>query len=155
MEPIRELLARALKWEDAHGSFESATKGVPRKLRGVVPKGLAWSCWQLVEHLRLTQQDILEFCLDPAYQERKWPDDYWPAGPAPQSPKAWDASIAGFQKDREQLIRLTLDLSIDLFTPIPHGAGQTILRELVLILDHNSYHVGQLIAVRRLFGIWP
>jgi uncharacterized damage-inducible protein DinB len=155
MDPLREQLARSLGWEDAHASFESATKGLPESLRGKVPDGLAWSCWQLVEHLRITQRDILEFCIDPAYEERKWPDDYWPQGAAPESAEQWERSLREFAQDRDQLMRLAKDPASDLFAPIPHGTGQTLLRELILVIDHNAYHIGQLIAVRRILGAWP
>jgi hypothetical protein len=155
MDPLREQLARALGWEDAHASFDSATKGLPESLRGKVPAGMAYSCWQLVEHLRITQWDILDFCINPGYEERKWPDDYWPKDPGPESPAHWERSLRAFAEDRDRLIRLAKDPSIDLFAPIPHGSGQTILRELVLVIDHNAYHIGQLIVVRRLLGTWP
>ena len=155
MDPLREQLSRALGWEDAHASFESATKGLPESLRGKVPDGLPWSCWQLIEHLRITQRDILEFCIDPAYEERKWPDDYWPKSAAPESTAQWEGCLREFAQDRDQLIRVAKDPATDLFAPIPHGSGQTILRELILVIDHNAYHIGQLIAVRRLLGAWP
>jgi hypothetical protein len=155
MDALREHLARALGWEDAHASFKSATRGLPEPLRGKVPDGLAWSPWQLVEHLRISQGDILEFCIDPAYQERKWPDDYWPRSSAPESPAQWERSLGEFAADRAHLLRLAKDPAVDLLAPIPHGSGQTILRELILVVDHNAYHIGQLIAVRRLLGAWP
>jgi uncharacterized damage-inducible protein DinB len=155
MDPLREQLARALSWEDAHASFESATKGLAESLRGKVPPGMAWSCWQLVEHLRLTQWDILDFCLNPDYKEVKWPDDYWPGSSAPKGDSEWERSLAEFTRDRNRLIQLATDPAIDLFARIPHGTGQTILRELILVIDHNAYHIGQLIAVRRLLGAWP
>lgn len=155
MDPLREQLSRALGWEDAHASFESATKGLAEPLRGKVPPGAAWSCWQLVEHLRLTQWDILDFCINSDYQELKWPDDYWPGSSAPKSASEWEQSLAEFARDRNRLIQLATDPAIDLFARIPHGTGQTILRELILVIDHNAYHIGQLIAVRRMLGAWP
>ena len=154
MNALREHLLRSLTWEDAHRAFDAAVDGVPPELRGKQPNGLPWSCWQLVEHLRLTQRDILEFCVDPGYVEKKWPDDYWPAAAAPPTEHAWDESVASFRDDVEELKRLAENEEIDLFATIPHGTGQTYLRELLLIIDHNAYHVGQLVAVRRLLGIW-
>jgi hypothetical protein len=108
----------------------------------------------LLEHLRLTQHDILEFCRNPNYQELTWPDDYWPSSPAPASPEDWDHSIARYLEDREALQRLANDPKVDLTAQIPHGSGQTYLRELVLVADHTAYHLGELIVVRRLLGIW-
>ena len=151
---VRELLRRLLSWEDAHAGFEAAVEGVPAELRGRQPEGLPYSAWQLVDHLRITQHDILDFCVNPTYKGIKWPDQYWPKEPAPPSADAWDASIRRFQEDRTALQRLAADTSIDLTARIPHGQGQTYLRELVLVADHTSYHVGQLILVRRLLGIW-
>jgi hypothetical protein len=153
-EPLRAQLAALLDWEDAHGAYDSAVEGLPASLRGRTPPGLPYSPWQLVEHLRITQRDILDFCRNPAYEEMTWPDDYWPSDPAPPSARAWDESLEAFRRDREELRALANDRSIDLFDRIPHGSGQTYLRELLLVADHNSYHVGQLIAVRRLLGAW-
>jgi hypothetical protein len=154
-DPLRTHLLRLLDWEDAHAGFDSAVAGLDPSRRGVAPPGLPYSAWQLLEHLRLAQEDILEFCRDPAYRERKWPDDYWPASPEPPSEEAWDRSVADFRRDREELRRLGADPGLDLFARIPHGTGQTYLRELLLVADHNAYHVGQLVLVRRLLGAWP
>jgi DinB superfamily len=153
-EPLRAQLAALLDWEDAHGAYESAVEGLPPALRGRTPPGLPYSPWQLVEHLRITQHDILDFCRNPAYEEMSWPAEYWPAGAAPPSDRAWNESLQAFRRDREHLKALATDPSIDLLARIPHGTGQTYLRELLLVADHNSYHVGQLIAVRRLLGAW-
>jgi uncharacterized damage-inducible protein DinB len=151
---LRAQLARALEWEDAHAGFDRAVDGIPPEFRGRVPEGLPYSPWQLLEHLRLAQEDILDFCRNPEYAERDWPDDYWPTAPAPPTPEAWDQSVAAFRRDRTALARLATDAGTDLFAPIPHGSGQTVLRELLLVLDHNAYHVGQLVVVRRALGIW-
>jgi DinB superfamily len=150
---IRDHLARLLAWEDAHVGFDRAVHGIPPALRGKRPSKLPYSAWQLVEHLRITQRDILDFCREPNYQERKWPDDYWPASAAP-SGKAWAASIQQFRADRQALQRLAQDLAIDLTARIPHGSGQTYFRELVLAADHAAYHVAELVVLRRLLGIW-
>jgi uncharacterized damage-inducible protein DinB len=151
---LRAQLARLLDWEDAHLSFDAAVEGVPPKLRGAAPAGLPYSPWQLIEHLRLTQHDILDFCRNPNYRELHWPDDYWPASAAPPKPADWDESIAQFRHDRAALQSLASDSKIDLFARIPHGSGQTYLRELLLVADHSAYHVGQLVTVRRALGAW-
>jgi len=150
---VREQLARILVWEEAHVGFEKAVTGIPPELRGTVPANLH-SPWQLLEHLRITQHDILDFCVNPKYEEMHWPRDYWPATVAPPSDEAWTSSIARFQEDRAALAKLAANTSIDLAAKIPHGSGQTYLRELVLVADHTSYHVGQLVLVRKALGIW-
>jgi uncharacterized damage-inducible protein DinB len=152
---IRSSLARLLDWEDAHAGFDKVVAGLPLDLRGKVPPGLPYSAWQLLEHLRITQEDILQFCIDPEYQERSWPDDYWPKAPAPPSSAAWDASVTGFRRDREALKRLALNTEIDLTAKVPAGTDQTYLRELLLVADHTAYHLGQLVVVRRALGAWP
>ena len=151
---LREQLGRLLAWEDAHVGFDSAVDGISAELRGQRPSNLPYSPWQLVEHLRVTQRDILEFCRNPNYKELKWPDDYWPPSAAPPSPAAWDESIRQFRQDRKALQQLAADPQVDLAARIPHGDGQTYLRELVLAADHAAYHIGELVVVRRLLGIW-
>ena len=148
------VLNRLLAWEDAHVGFDAAVDGLPSALRGAVPPGLPHSAWQLVEHLRRGQHDILEFCVNPNYRELKWPDDYWPAAPQPPSEGAWDESVEAFRADRSALQRLALDASVDLDATIPHGTGQTYGREILLAADHTAYHVGQLVLVRRALGAW-
>jgi hypothetical protein len=153
-KPVRDLLGLALAWQDAHASFEDAVRDFPANLRGKRPDGLPYSAWELLEHLRLAQRDILDFCVDPDYKEDKtWPDDYWPPSPAPPSDAAWEDSIGEFVADRKAMQKLAAD-AVDLEAKIPHGSGQTYLRELVLVVDHNAYHIGQLVLVRRLLGIW-
>jgi DinB family protein len=151
---LRDHLVRLLAWQDAHGTFEAAVGGVPPSHRERVPEGVPYSPWQLLEHLRITQHDILDFCRNPNYTELHWPDDYWPRNAAPPSDSAWDDSVRGFLEDRAALQALAADRSVDLLARIPHGDGQTYLREILLAADHTSYHVGQLILVRRLLGIW-
>ncbi|MFL6279460.1 MAG: DinB family protein, partial [Vicinamibacterales bacterium] len=102
----------------------------------------------------LAQNDILDFCINPGYKEKAWPDDYWPKSPVPAGDAVWDDAIAGYRRDRDRFKQLAADQSIDLFAKIPHGSGQTYLRELLLVADHNSYHVGQIVIVRRALGIW-
>ena len=152
-DELRSLLRNLLDWEDAHASFDSAVEDVPLKDRGVQPEGLPHSLWQLLEHIRICQRDILDFCRDSEYKEPKF-EDYWPRSLAPPTEDAWEKSIASFRADREDLKQFATNRSVDLFALIPHGSGQTYLRELLLVADHNAYHVGQLVAVRRLLGNW-
>jgi len=152
---LREQLARALSWGDAHVDFEKVVEGVPPKLRGKVPDKSPHSLWQLLDHLRLALEDILDFSRNPGYREKAWPEDYWPASPEPPREAAWDESVAGYRRDLADFQRLARDSSIDLFGKIPHGSGQTYLREILLVIDHNAYHVGQMVLVRRALGIWP
>lgn len=151
---LRTPLRRLLDWEDAHVGFEAAVEGIAPSMRGLAPHALPHSPWQLLEHLRLCQRDILDFCLDPGYLEPKSMKEYWPASAAPAREAAWAASVAAFRRDRDALKLMAEDESLDLFARIPHGTGQTYLRELLLVADHNAYHVGQIVLVRRLLGIW-
>lgn len=151
---LRSHLKRLLNWEDAHVGFEKAVAGIPPALQGVQPSTLPYSPWQLLEHLRLCQRDILDFCRDPAYKEPAGLEAYWPPTVAPPTPRSWDESVAAFQADRTAMQQLAVDPGIDLFAAVPQGTGQTYLRELLLVADHNAYHVGQLIAVQRLLGMW-
>ena len=153
---LRAQLARMLDWEEAHVGFDKAIDGISVDRRGARADGFEHSLWQLLEHVRIAQEDILDFCLNAAYvHTRAWPDDYWPKSPAPPDAKAWDDSIAAFRKDRARLKALAGDESVDLLSAVPTGkAHQTYLRALLLVLDHNAYHLGQLIAVRRALGTW-
>lgn len=153
-DPLRSHVLKLLDWHDAHVSFDDAVDGIRPKYQGIQPKGLPYSPWQLVEHIRLSQYDILDFCRNPSYAEQDWPDDYWPENIAPPSEEAWGRSIGTFRSDREALKQFMADPGLDLFARIPHGNDQTYLREALLVADHNAYHVGQLVAVRRLLGIW-
>ncbi len=153
-DSLRRHLARLLRWKDAHVDFDTAVKGVPPRLRGVRLQDVPYSLWQLLEHLRLAQRDILDFCVDPAYRAPTWPDDYWPESPVPPSAKAWQQSVAAFRADRRRLERLLADPALDLFAKIPHGEGQTYLREFLLVADHDAFHVGQIVLLRRLLGAW-
>lgn len=152
---LREQLARVLAWEDAHTSFDTVVSELEPRHRGIQPAGLPYSPWQLVEHLRLAQFDILDFCLNPRYREQNWPDDYWPSSQAPPSDAAWAEGVQRFKDDRQALRDLALNPAIRLDARIPHGNGQTYLRELLLAADHAAYHVGELVVVRRLLGAWP
>jgi uncharacterized damage-inducible protein DinB len=153
-QDLRKHLAKVLDWADAHVDFDAAVTAIPAKARGVRPQGLPYSAWELLEHMRRAQADILDFCLNADYAERSWPADYWPEDAAPPTPGAWDEAVAAFRRDRDALKRLCLDAAIDLFAAIPHGDGQTYLREILLVADHNAYHLGQLVAVRRQVDAW-
>lgn len=154
-DPLRAQLARILSWREAHATFDDAVEGLAPALRGVRAPGAPHSPWELVEHVRLAQEDILDFCRNPSYRERTWPDDYWPPSPAPPDDEAWARSIASVRRDRTALERLALDPAVELLARIPHGNGQTYLRELLLVADHTAYHVGQLVLARQLLGAWP
>ena len=152
--PLRAQLRRILGWQDAHVGFEKAVEGLAPKLRGVRVEKFPHSAWELLEHMRITQHDILDFCINPKYEELKWPDEYWPSSAGPPSQAAWDDAISAFREDRAALEALAEDQSIDLFAKIPHGDGQTYIREILLVADHNAYHLGQLVAVRQQLGAW-
>jgi uncharacterized damage-inducible protein DinB len=153
---FRDHLVRVLDWEDAHVSFDRALEGLPPETRGARAAGFEHSLWQLVEHIRLAQDDILDFCLNPAYQHTMaWPDDYWPVDPRPQSEQAWTDSLASYGRSRHAMKRLARDVP-DLTAPVPTGKGhQTFLRAILLAADHAAYHVGQIVALRKALGIWP
>ena len=151
---LREHLVKLLNGGDAHADFEHAIADFPAELRGKTPKGAEHSPWELLEHLRMAQEDILDFSTNPGYKEKEWPKEYWPATGEPPDPKAWDRSIHGFCEDLKALRGLVEDEKTDLFAKIAHGNGQTILREILVVADHNSYHLGQLVLLRRLLGAW-
>jgi hypothetical protein len=151
---LRQHVVELLNAGHAHATFEQAVKGLPAELRGKLAKGAEHTPWQLLEHLRLAQWDILDFSRNPKYQALKWPDDYWPKEKAPADEKAWDKSVRAFKKDLKGMVALVEDEKTDLFAKIPHGGGQAILREALLVADHNAYHIGQLVLVRRLLGAW-
>jgi uncharacterized damage-inducible protein DinB len=152
----RAIVASSLDWEQAHGKLESAVKGLSEPLRGQRPDGYPHSVWELVEHIRITQRDLLDFCQNPDYEEKlAWPQDYWPPTPAPPTAGAWDESIADYRRDREALASFTTESTLELTAKIPRGTGQTYLRTILVAIDHASYHIGQIISVRRLLGAWP
>jgi hypothetical protein len=151
---LRTHLLELLEGAHAHANLEAAVKGMPPALRGMRPDGVAHSPWELLEHLRIAQHDILEFIRNPAYTSPDFPGGYWPASAEPPGPKAWDESVAALFADRASIRALIEDESLDLFERIPHGTGQTLLREALLVADHNAYHGGQLIQLRRQLGAW-
>jgi hypothetical protein len=138
----------------AHAKFDDAVKNMPEKLRGVKPDGLPHSAWMLLEHLRIAQWDILEFSRNAEHESPKWPEGYWPKEQAPSSASAWDKSVQQFRKDLKSMEDLVANPKTDVFARIPWGEGQTILRQALLVADHNAYHLAQLIDVRRLLGAW-
>lgn len=145
-------LTKLLKNSTAHVGFNEAVANLPEHLLGTVPPQLPYSIWQLVEHIRIAQKDMLEFSRNSNYQELNWPDDYWPKESTPPDKAAFDESVAQVNADLDEFIRLLK--SSDLYAPIPHGDGQTILREALQIADHTAYHVGEIVAIRRLLGAW-
>jgi len=152
---LREHLLYLLRGGGAHLNFDAAVASFPAKLRGAKPAGLPHTAWSLLEHMRIAQWDILNFCRNPKYKELSFPSDYWPRQDSPPSAAAWDKSVKAFRADLKGTEKLVADKSTDLFALIPHGSGQTILREALLVADHNAYHLGQLVTLRRLLGAWP
>ena len=154
---IRKQLVELLRGGQAHATFEDVVKNFPPKLRGVVPAGLPYSAWQVLEHIRIAQDDILRFSMnhDGSYRSPKWPEGYWPKSPAPPEAKSWERSVQQVQDDCDQMIRLVSDPANDLLTAFPWGEGQNLLRESLLVADHTSHHLGELIVIRRLLGAWP
>jgi hypothetical protein len=151
---LRQHLLDLLRGGNAHLNFEEALAGLPPNLRGAKPAGLPYSPWRLLEHMRMAQWDILEFSRNPKHVSPAFPAGYWPETDAPPDDKAWQNSIRRFRADLKAMQDLVEDPATDLFAPIAHGDGQTILREALLVADHNSYHLGQLVTVRRLLGAW-
>lgn len=150
VKTLKELLLKA----NAHVTFADAVKGLPAALRGVVPEQLPYSIWQLVEHIRITQADILEFSRDADYKSPRWPEGYWPASPAPANDHVWQKSLDQIKADTHAFIELLEAPEADLFSPFPYGDGQHLFREAVLIADHTSYHTGEIVAIRRLLNAW-
>jgi len=151
---MREQLLELLRGKGAHLSFDEAVAGLPRKLRGAKPAGQPHTAWRLVEHMRIAQRDILEFSRDGRHKSPKWPEGYWPAGDAPESAAQWNESVKQFKADLKAMQKMVADPTTNLLAPIPHGQGQTVFREAMLVADHNAYHLGQLVIVRRLLGAW-
>jgi hypothetical protein len=151
---LRAELDRLLSGQGAHVDFDKAIAGLPNDLRGAKPHGTPHSAWQLLEHLRIAQWDMLEFSRDPKHVSPEWPEGYWPKNAEPPSEAAWNHSIKSFQEDLAAMRKLVADPSSDLYTPFPHGEGQTLLREALQLADHNAYHVGELVFLRKLLGVW-
>lgn len=156
-QALRKQLKSLLDGGQAHATFDEAVKDFPVKLRGVVQEGLPYSGWQILEHIRLAQRDILEFSsnTDGSYKGKKWPEEYWPKAAAPESEEAWEQSIAQVRKDREAFEKLLMaGDDAELVKPFAWGDGQNLLRQALLIADHDAYHVGEMVIVRRLLGAW-
>ncbi len=154
-QELRDHVLYLLRGGGAHLDFETAIAGLPPELRGVHPEGVPHTPWRLLEHLRICQWDILEYVRNPRHVSPDFPDGYWPAGDAPPSDEAWERSVSGFRADLEAMAQLVMDRDVDLLAPLPHGEpGHTVLREALLLADHNAYHLGQLVVVRRALGAW-
>jgi hypothetical protein len=157
-DPDRELrkqLAQLLRGGQAHVNFSDALEGFPVKTRGVLAKGLPHTAWQLLEHARIAQWDIMEFSRNPKHVSPDFPEGYWPKTPIPPNPAAWDRSVREFQRDLHRMIALIENPKSDLHAAIAHGQGKNILREALVLADHNAYHLGQLVDLRRALGLWP
>jgi len=156
-DPLRAQLVRFLDWEEAHVTFDKALDGIAADKRGARVSGFEHTLWQLLEHMRVAQKDLLDFCVNSQYVHAlEWPEDYWPQSAAPPDAAAWNTSIADFKADREKLKQLARDAHVDLFATVPTGRDQqTHLRAILLVVDHNAYHLGQLVALRRALSIWP
>ena len=146
---LRQMLVDAMRGHQSHIDFDSAVEDFPIELRGRKPAGAPHTAWQLLEHLRLAQRDILDFSRNPNHKSPEWPEGYWPTTDAPPDAKAWDRSVSAFQKDIREFNKLVQDLQEDLFAPFEHGDGQTLLREALLLATHNSYHLGQFVSVKK------
>ena len=151
---LRQHLVSLLKGGSAHATFDAAVKDFPAELHGKRPKGAAHSPWEVLEHMRIAQRDILEFSRNAKHVSPEFPEGYWPKTPAPADPKAWGKSVESFRADLKAMMTLAEDESVDLLARIPHGEGQTILREVLVLADHNAYHLGELLLLRRLLGAW-
>jgi hypothetical protein len=156
-QALRKQLKALLDGGQAHATFDDAVKGFPAKLRGVVPEGLPYSGWQILEHIRITQRDILNFSrnTDGSYKELKWPEEYWPKSAEPPSAEAWEQSIEQIREDRKAFEKLLESADdAELVAPFAWGDGQSLLREALLVADHDAYHLGELVVLRRLLGAW-
>ena len=151
---LREQLIELLHGGHAHATFDQSVRGFPAEQAGIRPEGSPHSAWELVEHMRIAQNDILRFSQSADHVSPQWPEGYWPDGPAPRDAKQWAESVRGFRDDRAEFEALLRDAGQDLYRKIPWGDGQTLLREALVLADHNSYHLGQLLLVRRLLGDW-
>ena len=147
---LRKQLIDGIRGHQAHLDFDAAVDGFPADLRGVKPAGAPHTAWQLLEHIRIAQHDILAFSRDATYKSPKWPEGYWPSTEAPPTATAWDKSVAAIRRDGLAFNALVEDSSIDLLKPFPRGEGQTLLREALLVASHNSYHLGQLAYLRKM-----
>lgn len=155
MDELRQQTLDLLTRDHAHAGFDAAVKDVPPEIRGKRPKGAEHSLWELLEHLRLSQWDMLDYVRNPKYAAAKWPEGYWPAKQTPPDEAAWDKSVKAFKRDRNALAALVKNESTDLLAPIEYAGGKSLLRDVLVIADHNAYHIGQMIQLRRILGAWP
>ncbi len=153
-QQLRKQLLDYLQGQHAHALLEDATKGFPIKLINEKPVNVPYSFWALLEHIRITQNDIVDFVQNPKYKYKDWPKDYWPTPNKLANKKTWDKSIKSFQKDFQTLIKIIKNPKTNLLAKIPHGEGQTIFREAMLVIDHNAYHIGEFVLMRRTMGEW-
>ena len=153
-KPLRQHLATLLEGKGAHADFNEAIEGLPAPQRGALPEGADHTAWQLLEHIRIAQWDLLEFSRDAHHKSPEFPVGYWPATPAPPDEDAWSRSIAAYRRDLKSFCAMVMDENTDLFAKIPHGDGQTVLREALVAADHCAYHLGQIVLVRQLLGAW-
>jgi uncharacterized damage-inducible protein DinB len=153
-EALRQHVLDLLRGRNAHADFDTVMADFPSRLRGVKPPGAGHTGWQLLEHMRIAQSDILEFSRDAKHKSPPWPEGYWPKTEAPPAAASWNNSLRSFRADLKAMAKLVADKKTDLFAKIPHGTGQTILREALLVADHNAYHLGQVVVLRRLLGAW-
>jgi hypothetical protein len=151
---LREHVLNLLKGDGAHADFEAAVKDLPASLQVKRPKGAEHSPWEVLEHLRIAQWDILEFTRNAKHVSPEFPSGYWPSAQIPPNEKAWDKSIDAFRSDLKAMCELIANESTDLLAPIPHAKDKTILREALLVADHNAYHLGEFVLLRRLLGAW-
>ena len=154
MDPVRQHVLNLLDGREAHADFKAAVADFPKELWGTKPSGAPHTAWQLLEHLRIAQSDILAFTKDARHKSPEWPKAYWPPTPEPPNATAWDKSVESFARDLAEMKKIVADSKIDLTAPLPHSDGQTPLREALLLADHNAYHIGQLVMLRVMLGAW-
>lgn len=152
---LREQLVKLLRGGEAHAKAGDALTGVSPQLRNVRPAAEVHSIWEELEHLRLAQEDILRYTLDASWKSPAWPEGYWPSGTGPVTDEEWKTSVEGFFSDLEELVKLVQDFELELTAKIPHGEWRTFLRQILLVADHNAYHLGQIVQARKLLGNWP
>jgi hypothetical protein len=152
---LRDHVVELLRGGHAHAAFDRSVEGFPVERAGVRPKGLEHSAWELLEHIRIAQNDIVQFSISGQHVSPAFPEGYWPASPEPRNAAAWEESVRLVREDLAEMERLVIDPERDLVVPFSWGDGQTLLREALMLADHNAYHLGQLVMVRRALGTWP
>lgn len=155
MKAERDAVAALLRGGHAHMDVEDVVAGLPAAARGRRPEAMPYAVWELLEHMRITQEDILRYTLDPSWSSPPWPEGTWPEPRDPVDDPTWSETLEGFLADRRELVALVQDPGIELGAELPHGEGRTYLRQALVAADHNAYHTGQIVAVRRALGAWP